>query len=176
MGEMLRRRLRVKHFTGPGQEAVLALLVAAGEVQMRLDRACAEFGVTAAQYNVLRILKGGPQEGYPRGEISQRMIDRAPDVTRLVDRLEDAGLVERRRSDTDRRLSLTRITAKGAALIGKIGPAFVRITGKWVRSSGRPGVRKPRCGRWEQHDERADRHRSRERQSPGLTDPSKEDA
>ena len=65
---------------------------------------------------MLRILRGSP-DGLPRGEIGQRMVNPAPDVTRLIDRLARRGLVRRVRARTDRRLSLTRITPKGLTLV-----------------------------------------------------------
>ena len=85
-----------------------------------MDEACGERGITQAQYNVLRILRGAHPAGYPRGEISARMVDRAPDVTRLIDRLESAGLVERVKAANDRRLSVTRITRAGLSLLAKL--------------------------------------------------------
>jgi DNA-binding MarR family transcriptional regulator len=55
------------------------------------------------------------------------MVDRSPDVTRLIDRLEKAGLVERDRTDEDRRLSIARITAKGLHLLDQIAPDFEKL-------------------------------------------------
>jgi len=121
MGDALRRRIRQQRFESPAQEAMLSLMVAAEHLRERMDRLCAEFDLTPSQYNVLRILRGAP-EGHPRCEIARRMIDRAPDVTRLVDRLERRGLVERDRSEADRRLSLTRITPEGLALLERMRP------------------------------------------------------
>ncbi|MBV8202771.1 MAG: MarR family transcriptional regulator, partial [Acidobacteria bacterium] len=79
-------------------------------------------GLSASQYNVLRILRGVHPEGHPRCEIARRMIERAPDVTRLIDRLEKRGWVERDRSPRDRRLSISRITPSGLELLERIGP------------------------------------------------------
>lgn len=121
MGDALRRRIRQERFESPAQEAMLSLMVAAEHLRERMDRLCAEFGLTPSQFNVLRILRGAP-EGHPRCEIARRMIDRAPDVTRLVDRLERRGWVERDRSQADRRLSLTRITPAGLALLERMAP------------------------------------------------------
>jgi DNA-binding MarR family transcriptional regulator len=121
MGDALRRRIRQERFESPVQEAMLNLMVAAEHLRERMDRLCAEFDLSPSQYNVLRILRGAP-EGHPRCEIARRMIDRAPDVTRLVDRLERRGLVERDRSAADRRLSLTRITPAGLALLERMRP------------------------------------------------------
>ena len=80
------------------------------------------FGISHEQFNVLRILNGKYPEGYPRGDIINRMIEPAPDVTRLIDRLIKQGLVERFTSEQDRRLSLTKITNKGRGVLKKIKP------------------------------------------------------
>ena len=95
---------------------MLSLLLATGRVRERFEQVCAAHEITGGQYNVLRILRGSP-EGIPRGEIGQRLVNQAPDVTRLIDRLARRGLVRRTRARTDRRLSLTTITAKGLALV-----------------------------------------------------------
>ncbi|MBA3440374.1 MAG: MarR family transcriptional regulator [Pyrinomonadaceae bacterium] len=103
---------------------MLNLMVASDHVRSRIDRICADFGITHGQYNVLRILRGIYPEGHPRCEIAVRMLEKAPDVTRLVDRLEAQELVERDRSEEDRRLSLTRITKKGLTLLDEMAPRF----------------------------------------------------
>src|SRR5688572_22623095 len=96
--------------------ALVAMLVTAGVLERELDAACQEEGITHDQYNVLRILRGAPSEGHPRGEISSRMINRAPDVTRMIDRLSRRGLVARGWHPENRRLSMTTITKEGRAL------------------------------------------------------------
>ncbi|HYL05547.1 MAG TPA: MarR family transcriptional regulator [Thermoanaerobaculia bacterium] len=122
MGDALRHRIQQTHFESSAQEALLNLLVAADHLRARTERLCAEFGISGSQYNVLRILRGVHPAGHPRCEIARRMIERAPDVTRLIDRLEKRGWVERDRSERDRRLSISRITAAGLELLGSIGP------------------------------------------------------
>jgi DNA-binding MarR family transcriptional regulator len=108
------------------QHAVLNILLSARHVRDQLERVCDEYGVTAAQFNVLRILRGGPPQGYSRREISERMIERAPDCTRLIDRLEKQGLVSRKRTQTDRRLSLTQITPAGLALLQRMDEPMLK--------------------------------------------------
>ena len=105
---------------------MLNLMVAADHVRARLDRVCADFRITSGQYNVLRILRGAHPNGHPRCEIAARLIEKAPDVTRLVDRLETQGLVERARSEEDRRLSVTRITKKGLAVLDEMDSALTK--------------------------------------------------
>lgn len=117
MTDALRKRVKQNRFEDPVQEAFVGLLVAAGHLRRRLADVCAAYGITADQYNVLRILRGVHPDGHPRYEISARLIERAPDVTRLLDRLERERLVERYRSREDRRLSLARITPAGLDLL-----------------------------------------------------------
>jgi DNA-binding MarR family transcriptional regulator len=124
MGATLRHRIQQTRFESAAQEALLNLLVAADHLRARTERLCADFGISASQYNVLRILRGVHPAGHSRCEIARRMIERAPDVTRLIDRLEKRGWVERDRSERDRRLSISRITAAGLELLDSIAPRF----------------------------------------------------
>ena len=98
------------------------ILVCSNHIKSRIEAVCLKQGITHAQFNVLRILNGKYPEGYPRGDIINRMIEPAPDVTRLIDRLIKQGLVERFTSEQDRRLSLTKITNKGRGVLKKIKP------------------------------------------------------
>jgi DNA-binding MarR family transcriptional regulator len=120
----LKDRVRQKAFRTLDEEAMVALLVAAAHLRRRLDEVCAQEDITSDQYNVLRILRGVYPGGHPRYEIRERLIDRAPDVTRLLDRLARGGLVRRYRADGDRRLSLARITDRGLALLDRLDGAI----------------------------------------------------
>lgn len=133
VGETIRKRLRQNSFDSPVHEAILNLIVAAAHVRDRLDASCARHGISGAQYNVLRILKGAHPEGHTRGDIACRLLDRAPDVTRLIDRLEREGLVERVRTETDKRLSITRITRKGLRLLDTLKPEIDRDTREFAQ-------------------------------------------
>jgi DNA-binding MarR family transcriptional regulator len=83
-------------------------------------------GITGAQYNVLRILRGAEPDGLCRNELRDRMVTRMPDVTRLLDRMEAAGLVTRERDTDDRRLVTTRITARGRRLVDGLDDAVLK--------------------------------------------------
>src|SRR5271169_88939 len=122
MTQALSRRLKQAHFNSPQQEAFLSLVVAASTLNDLIDEICERHGLTRPQYNVLRILRGVLPQGHPRCEIAQRMVERAPDVTRLVDRLQTQGLVRRSRSGHDQRQAITRITPKGLKLLETIQP------------------------------------------------------
>jgi DNA-binding MarR family transcriptional regulator len=124
MGAALSNRIKQASFESPAHEAFINVLVAADHLHTQVGRVCEEFGLTNGQYNVLRILRGAYPDGHPRCEIAARMIERAPDVTRLVDRLEAQGLVERDRSESDRRLSITRITPAGLRLLDRMERPF----------------------------------------------------
>jgi DNA-binding MarR family transcriptional regulator len=122
MGKILSRRLKQENFESLEQEAILNILVASNHIRSKVETLCVRFGISLSQFNVLRILNGKYPEGYPRGDIISRMIEPAPDVTRLIDRLIKANLVERYSSVEDRRLSLARITKSGQSLLKKIKP------------------------------------------------------
>jgi len=123
MGGNLQREIKKRQpFEAPEQEAMLNLVRTNDRFQLRFARLFREFGLTASQYNVLRILRG---EGKPLPclEIADRMIAAVPGITGLVDRLEGMGLVTRDRSTEDRRVVYVAITAKALGLLGKLdGP------------------------------------------------------
>lgn len=124
MGEALKRRIRQTRFESPAHEAVLNLIVASNYIREQWEQVVRGFSMTVPQYNILRILRGVYPDGHPRCEIAARMLDRAPDVTRIIDRLEEKKLVERERTGRDRRQSITRITAAGMKLLDDMEPAM----------------------------------------------------
>ena len=77
-------------------------------------------GLSSPQYNVLRILRGARGEDLSCHEVGARMLKRVPDVTRLLDRLEQRGWIRRWRCTEDRRVVRTRITEAGLALLAAI--------------------------------------------------------
>jgi DNA-binding MarR family transcriptional regulator len=124
-------------FTSREQEAYLSLLRTADALQTRVEAHLKGFGLTGTQYNALRILRGAGPEGLPCREIGERMITHDPDITRLLNRLEDRGLVERIRSRHDRRVIYGKITPPGLKLlremdapIEKYGRGLLRHVGQ----------------------------------------------
>jgi DNA-binding MarR family transcriptional regulator len=111
---------QTKPFVSAEAEAHLNLERTAAVLGHAFGERLKPFGVTPTQYNVLRILRGAGDGGLCRNEIRDRLISQVPDVTRLLDRLENSGLIERQRSTTDRRLVTTRITAAGLALLSRL--------------------------------------------------------
>lgn len=109
-----------KPFELPEEEAFLNLWRTFDGLRGEFESLFRSRGLSDSQYNVLRILRGVGSEGLPCSEIAQRMVSRDPDITRLVDRLEKAGLVARARVSHDRRVILVRITSAGLALVGEL--------------------------------------------------------
>ena len=107
-------------FPSRHQEAVVALIRTADLVRRVVGGVVEPEGITAQQYNVLRILRGAGTEGLPTLEIAERMIEQTPGITRLIDRLESKRLVSRERSSTDRRCVYCRITRAGLALLARL--------------------------------------------------------
>jgi DNA-binding MarR family transcriptional regulator len=124
MGKVIQERLHQARFASGTEEAVMALLLASARLREQVEVVAAEGGITGQQYNVLRILRGARPAGLPRCDIGKRTIERAPDLTRIVDRLAREGLVERVRSEADARLSVARITRKGLAVLERVDPGI----------------------------------------------------
>jgi DNA-binding MarR family transcriptional regulator len=99
------------------EEAYLNLQRTANALEQRMAELLRAHDLTLAQYNVLRILRGAGHDGLNASDIAGRMISRDPDITRLVDRLEKRGLVERWRCTHDRRVVWTRLSPDGRALV-----------------------------------------------------------
>lgn len=108
---------QTKPFASLEEEAFLNVLRTAGAMLEREAALLKEHGLTHAQYNALRILRGAGEKGLACGEIADRMITRDPDVTRLLDRLEKQRWIKRSRQRVDRRVVMARITAEGLARI-----------------------------------------------------------
>ncbi len=100
-----------------GGIAYVALLRTADRMKTYFETIVSPFDITGQQYNVLRILRGAEPEGLPTLTIAERMIERAPGITRMIDRLETKELVRRENCPDDRRCVYCRITEKGLNLL-----------------------------------------------------------
>jgi DNA-binding MarR family transcriptional regulator len=118
--DLLQSIRQARPFDSLRQEALLNLWRTASAMQDGLERVLKQQGVSAAQYNVLRILRGAGAAGLCRNEIRDRLVARMPDVTRLLDRLQALGLVRRERGTADRRQVSTYLTEAGAALLASL--------------------------------------------------------
>lgn len=114
---------QTKPFGSLEEEVLLNLARTAEHVSTQLAGVLKRADLTLTQYNVLRILRGAGEEGLTCGEISERMVTRDSDVTRLLDRLGKRGLITRERPETNRRIVVTRITGEGLSLLAELdGP------------------------------------------------------
>lgn len=110
-------------FPSRSQEAYVTLLRTADESKRLASQVLEAEGVTLQQYNVLRILRGAGEDGLPTLSVAERMIERTPGVTRLIDRMERKGWVTRQRCTEDRRRVWCLITDEGLELLERLdGP------------------------------------------------------
>lgn len=126
-----------KPFRCAEEEAYLSIVRTAAMLEHALAQALKPFDITPTQYNVLSILRGAGHDGLCRNEVGGRLVTAMPDVTRLLDRMEDTGLIVRQRSTTDRRVVSTRLTKKGLDLVGKLDATVVEIHEKQFRNVDR---------------------------------------
>ena len=125
----LRQEIKQKRpFRSLQEEVILNLVRTADLVAVPMIEILRAESLSQSQYNVLRILRGAEGEGLPCGEISERMVRRDPDLTRLLDRLEARGLVTRTRGTADRRVILAAITDEGLRLLERLdGPVEASV-------------------------------------------------
>ena len=117
-------------FPSPSVEALLNIMVTYPWLMGELAGTMEPHEVTPAQYNVLRILRGRHPERATCTYIGERLLDRTPDVTRLLNRLQRAGLVHRRRADYDRRVVEVAITETGLERLDQMeGPVQQAMDG-----------------------------------------------
>jgi len=128
-------------FVSREQEAYLSLLRTADALQAQVETRLKEFGLTGTQYNALRILRGAGPEGLPCREIGERMITHDPDITRLLNRLEDRGFVERTRARHDRRVIYGKITTAGLKLLREMDNPIEKYGREMLRHVGQEKLR-----------------------------------
>lgn len=116
------------------QDVTTAVLRTADVLRRRVAAALAPHDVTSQQYNVLRILRGAHPRSLPTLEVAARMIEQAPGITRLLDRLEALDLVRRERGAEDRRLVECIITAAGLRLLAELDEPIEAVNQDAVRS------------------------------------------
>lgn len=108
---------QTRPFRSRAEEVAVSILRTTAVVQRYMSQVVEPKGITIQQYNVLRILRGAGSVGLPTLAIRDRMIEEAAGITRLLDKLERAGLVIRERSTPDRRQVLCQITPAGLRLL-----------------------------------------------------------
>jgi DNA-binding MarR family transcriptional regulator len=127
-----------KPFVSAEEEAMLSIRRTAAQLEHAGGEMLKAHGLTVTQYNALRILRGAGEAGLCRNEIRDRLIAPVPDATRLLDRLEEVGLVRRSREGEDRRFVTSRITGKGLELLARLDPEVAAMNRRLLGHLG-PG-------------------------------------
>ena len=138
MASDLQQELKqTRSFRSPEEEAYLSIQRTAAILEHAFESELKEFGITATQYNVLRILRGAHPETLPTLEIAARMLEKTPGITRLLDRLEAKRLVGRDRGRDDRRRVHVRILPDGLALLARLDAPMLTAAAEGFRELDR---------------------------------------
>lgn len=125
---MARSRTAPRTFASRRQRAAMSLMQAADELRRYFTEFYEPYGITSQQYNVLRILRGAGRDGLATMEIAQRMVEKTPGITRLIDRLEEKGLIERELDAHDRRQRRIVLRTSGLHLLETLDEPVKRAT------------------------------------------------
>jgi len=142
MARHLRDELKMtRPFKSLEEEAGLSIARTWALMDHAFSEALKPYDITPTQYNVLRILRGAGEAGLCRNEVGERLVTKVPDVTRLLDRMEESGLISRQRTGSDRRYVLTKITEKGLKLVESLDPEVSGLNGKIFGKIGQKQLR-----------------------------------
>ena len=111
-------------FDRQSSEALVAIRRTSAILEHSIQEVLRPFGVTPTQYNVLRILRGAGENGLCGREVGERLVAQVPDVSRLLDRMDEMGLITRERDEADRRHVTARISAKGRRTLTDAQPVL----------------------------------------------------
>ena len=125
-GALARKLKQTKPFTSQAEEALVGLMRTADVLRRAMGTALEGEDTTIQQYNVLRILRGAGERGLPTLEIAERMVEHAPGITRMIDRLIAKELVVRERCAEDRRIVYCAITDLGRGLVHRLDEPMMR--------------------------------------------------
>lgn len=136
-GKLKREIKQTKPFTSLHEEVVLSMIRTADQLAVPMNELLREANLSLSQYNILRILRGAGDDALACGEISERMVRRDPDLTRLLDRLETRGLVTRSRGKSDRRVVRASISKEGLRLLQSLDEAVAATVKKTLSHMSR---------------------------------------
>ncbi len=137
MSSVLQQEIKQsKPFPSLQAEVWLNLSKTSATLMHSLEHGLRPFGLSLTQYNVLRILRGAGCEGLCQYEIRERLVAQVPDVPRILERMQKAGWIERRRNAADRRMVMTALTEKGLCLVDRLdAPLAEQMTGMFPHLS-----------------------------------------
>jgi DNA-binding MarR family transcriptional regulator len=118
---------QTRPFARASDEALVSIMRTASILEHGSNELLREIGITTTQYNVLRILRGAGTAGLCGKEIAERLVSRVPDVSRLLDRMEETGLLRKKRDAIDRRHVTARLTAKGKRVLDEATPKLAEF-------------------------------------------------
>jgi DNA-binding MarR family transcriptional regulator len=121
---------RSRRFDSPQQEAFLQLWRTYDRLKAIEDDLFAQHGLSAQQYNALRLLQAAHPQPVPTLALGSRLVSRAPDMTRLLDKLQERGLIQRERLADNRRVVAVSITSAGIDLLNRLAELVVRCHAK----------------------------------------------
>jgi DNA-binding MarR family transcriptional regulator len=136
VSELKREIAQERPFSGPEEETLLNLMRTADCLNRAIQRKTRPFGITATQYNVLRILRGSQPQGLTCSAIGDRMITAEPDITRLLGRLKALKLIRQQRDRRDKRVIWTQISPAGLALLAEMEPMVLEFPGELLGHLG----------------------------------------
>jgi len=116
--------IKQSQFEDAYHKMVVNVMFTARFIELKFERIFKKHGLTSQQYNVLRILRGQFPQPICAGDVLSRMLDQSSNITRLMEKLLQKGLVERNINESNRRMHDIVITDKGLELLGKISPDF----------------------------------------------------
>ena len=120
---------QAKPFESAQEELWLNLARTTAMASHVIEHGLRQHGLSATQYNVLRILRGAGAQGLCQYEIGDRLVAQVPDVPRIVDRMEKAGWVHRQRGMSDRRIVMASLTPAGMELVGSLDQPVLEMIG-----------------------------------------------
>jgi DNA-binding MarR family transcriptional regulator len=126
VGTLQKELKQAKPFTSREEEVYLNIQLTAERLWWGVNETLKQADLTHTQYNVLRILRGAGQAGVSCSEISERLVTKDSDITRLLNRLEARGLISRERETKDRRVIITRISRDGLRLLAGLDKPIER--------------------------------------------------
>lgn len=140
-GKLAKEIRQSKPFRSLEEEAFLNLGRTYEFLAQQLAELLKQYQLTPTQYNMLRILRGAGSDGVTCSQATERMLSPDPDITRLLDRMEAQELIRRERSKEDRRVVITRITARGLALVSRVDEPLDCLLGRMVGRAGESKLR-----------------------------------
>ena len=129
----LKNDIHTKQFKSEQEKTFVNLIHTAAYFESKFNQFIKEFGLSPQQYNVLRILRGQSPNAILCGELQKRMLHKMSNATRLVDKLEEKGFVDRIKNENDQRQMLVSITKLGRDLLSDLDEGVVSFDDKIIK-------------------------------------------